>query len=171
MFKPSTNPPQIFAQLHPAAPGNLPSALYVINANIHPIDREPDLLNALCCLKDANDIRGMVGLYDYFVAVAAAALNVTNRPRTTDAAADHLSRESDHALAKAYLVADFLKEMRPNNALDAELYAEVMFGCALAMGNTLSEAAAVVREISSWGLRGASSQGEQLDRPSEAPAC
>ncbi|HEY0329350.1 MAG TPA: hypothetical protein VGC77_09640 [Rhodopseudomonas sp.] len=153
----ATNPPQIIPQSEPQS-SREKSALDVVDANIAPVGAEADLLDELCHMKDANDVCGMMNLYDYFIASDAAAQAVMNLPRTLGRAHNFIESECDRTRAKAYLVADFLKDMRPNKH-DAERYSEILFNCALAMGNKLSDAVAVVSEIASWNLSQPDAEG------------
>jgi hypothetical protein len=125
------------------------SALGVISASIQPLSNEPDLLDVLCYMKDENDVAGMLGLYDGFVAIAEVANGHLNLPRVIGRGYGCFESESERAWAKAYLVADFLKEMRPDR-YNSERYAATLFKCTLAMGNNLCDAVAVVNEIVSW---------------------
>jgi hypothetical protein len=103
-------------------------------------------------MKDENDVRGMMGLYEFFAGNAETTLAARNSPLIIGRAADFIAFESEQAWAKAYLVADFLKQMRPNR-FDVERYSEIMFGITMQMGNNFSDAVAVVNEISTWDLK------------------
>jgi hypothetical protein len=96
-------------------------------------------------LVEAKDVRALVVLYDAYVASAAAFEGL--RIRSIDLVM--LEEECAHAWSKAYYVAYRLKMLRPDEH-DLELYAETLFNCTLAMGNSLAEAAAVVAEINAW---------------------
>jgi hypothetical protein len=87
----------------------------------------------------------LIVLYDSYVASAAAFAGGGSRSRELNI----FEEESAHAWSKAYFVADRLKTLRPDEH-NLELYAQTMFNCVLAMGNSLAEAAAVVAEINAW---------------------
>jgi hypothetical protein len=152
----STNPPPISTQpKRPRAKRTrtpAKSALSVIEASIQPIAPEADLFGALCYMKDANDVRGMMGLYEFFAGNAETTLAARNSPLITERAYDFIEFENEQAWAKAYLVADFLKQMRPTRH-DVERYSKIMFCVTLEMGNNLSDAVAVVNEIATWDLK------------------
>jgi hypothetical protein len=57
-----------------------------------------------------------------------------------------LSEEADHAWSKAYFIADKRKALRPDE-LEIRGFANALFECSIAMGNSLSDAVAVVTEI------------------------
>jgi hypothetical protein len=153
MLQQSTNPPQIVARPKRTR-SRAKSALSVIDASIQHIRpvSENDLLDELCHMKDENDVRGMMGLYEFFAGNAEATLAARNSPLITGRAYDIIEFESEQAWAKAYLVAAFLKDARPDR-YDVESYSKILFSCALQMGNDFSEAVAVVNEIASWDLK------------------
>ena len=152
MFHPSTNPPQIVARPK-AVRRAAKSALAVISASIQPIepDSGSDLLDVLCYMKDENDVSGMMSLYEYFAAAASVSLAHANSPRTRERASDVIEFENNQAWAKAYLVADFLKDVRPTS-YDVDRYTEILFSCTIQMGNNFADAVAVVNEIAGWKL-------------------
>jgi hypothetical protein len=121
------------------------SALDEIDAKIQPIGPQPAVRAEVDRLVEAKDVRALVVLYDAYVASAAAFEGL--RIRSIDLGM--LEEECAHAWSKAYYVADRLKMLRPDEH-DLELFAEVMFNCTLAMGNSLAEAVAVVDEINAW---------------------
>lgn len=153
MLHQSTNPPQIFAQPNRARRA-AKSPLAVIDASIQPIETDSgnDLLDVLCYMKDENDVRGMMDLYDFFAKISDTTMAVFNFPRTVGRAADFIETEDAQTWAKAYLVADFLKDMRPDR-YDVDRYSEILYSCTLQMGNNLADAVAVVNEIASWDLK------------------
>jgi hypothetical protein len=125
--------------------GPAKSALDEIDARICPIGPQPALRDEVERLVEAKNIRALIVLYDSYVASAAAFEGVGRRSRELDI----VDEEASHAWSKAYYVADRLKTLRPDEH-DLELYATTLFNCALAMGNSLAEAAAVVAEINAW---------------------
>ncbi|MDB5621069.1 hypothetical protein [Tardiphaga sp.] len=156
MLQSSTNPPQIVAQTKRSRSRikSRESALSVISASIQPIETgtENDLLDTLCYMKDENDVHGMMGLYEFFAGSAGFSLAAEMSPRITGRAADQIRFENEQAWAKAYLVADFLKEIRPNR-FDVERYSEILFSVTLQMGHNFEDAVAVVNEIATWDLK------------------
>lgn len=125
------------------------SALDVIRADIQPIDVEPNLLDTLCWMKDENDIKGMIVLYETFAGIAQKLNDIGNQPRASGRVEDFIDAECERAWAKAYLVADFLKDMRPTE-FEFEGYSEILFRAALQMGANFKEAVAVVNEVATW---------------------
>jgi hypothetical protein len=122
------------------------SALSVIKASIQPIGDDPNLLDELCYMSERNDVAGMIALYDAYSSAANGLLLIQNQPRAAGRANDFLEEECCQLWAKAYLVADFLKETRPDRH-NVGAFAGVLFDCALRMGNNLTAAAAIVAEI------------------------
>jgi hypothetical protein len=122
------------------------SATSIIRADIQPIGEDPDLLNQLRYMSERNDIDGMVVLYDAYSSAAQGFLLIQNQPRVSEAADDFIELEYCQMWAKAYLVADFLKDLRPDHHR-AERYARVLFDCAFQMGSSLTEVAAIIQEI------------------------
>jgi hypothetical protein len=123
------------------------SARSIISASIMPIGNDPDLLDELCYLSERNDIDGLVALYDAYSSAAKGYLLIQNQPRVSERVDDFIERERCHALAKAYLVADFLKGLRPDKHR-VERYVRVLFDCAFEMGNDLPDVVALIQEIS-----------------------
>jgi hypothetical protein len=154
MLQQSTNPPQIVAPRTKRMHRATKSALAIIDASIQPIETDSgnDLLDALCYMKDENDVQGMMSLYEFFAALADLSLSAENAPLTTGRSSRWICYENEQAWAKAYLVADFLKDMRPD-MFSIERYSEILFSCTLQMGNNLADAVAVVNEIASWDLK------------------
>ncbi len=150
MLHQPTNPPQIVARPRRARRA-VKSALDVIDANIQPIETDSgsDLLDALCWMKDENDVIGMIELYEAYA--DSAERLAFGADRAEGRASKVISDECCQAWAKAYLVADFMKQMRPSRWM-AERYAHALFDAAYRMGGTLEEAAAVLAEIASWEL-------------------
>lgn len=127
----------------------LGNALCIIDASIQPIEewQEPDLRSALDELVMKNDVRSAIELYDGYVSVAEVLASFTEkRISGRDAAHEHLEQEIARAWAKAYLVADRLKLMRPSEN-ELTYAAEVLFKCSLMMGNDLSETIAAIEEF------------------------
>lgn len=150
MLQRSTNPPQIVSR--PKRTGDaVKSPLDVISAAIQPIEQDNgnDLLDTLCYMKDEADVLGMIELYEAYSA-SAERLGFDS-DRAQGRAHHFLNDEFCQAWSKAYLVADFLKEVRPPGWL-AERYAQAMLAAAVQMGANLEEVAAVVAEIASWKL-------------------
>jgi len=75
----------------------------------------------------------------------------------SDGAQKFLEDERANAWSKALYVADHLKTLRPEGN-DLELFAAALFNCAIAMGNSLEEAVAIVNEINAW---------PKIERPKE----
>ena len=149
-----TNPPKIVArsQANRISAQSAPkSALSIIRGDIAPIGDEPDLLDVLCYLQEENDISGTIALYENYVAIAEAVAAIQNQPRTTCRASDFLEDEYCRAWSKAYLVADFLKDMRPDK-LNVTYFADTLIRCAFKMGHSLSEIAAIAKEIDAMPL-------------------
>ena len=132
-------------------PQRAKSALSIIRGDIAPIGDEANLLDVLCHLQEENDISGTIALYDNYVAVADAAQAVQNQPRAAGRAEEFLDDECDRAWSKAYLVADFLKDMRPDK-LNVTYFADTLIRCAFKMGHSLSEIAAIAKEIDAMPL-------------------
>lgn len=150
MLNHATNPPQ-FLSAGPSANKLLASPLDVITASVRPIENDTghDLLNALCCMREANDLVGMLDLYDAYSRSAETLMFAGDR--SDGVAAGMLHEAGAHAWSRAYLVADFLKEMRPSKYM-VERHCQALFNVALQMGGTLDEVSAVVAEIASWEL-------------------
>ena len=149
-----TNPPKIVArsQANRISAQSAPkSALSIIRADIAPIGDEPDLLDVLCYLQEENDIGGTIALFDNYAAIAEAVEAIHNQPRTTGRASDFLEEKYCRAWSKAYLVADFLKDMRPDK-LNVDFFADTLIRCAFKMGHSLSEIAAIAKEIDAMPL-------------------
>lgn len=132
-----------------------PTLQSVVRAEIMPIGDEADLLDLMCHLQERNDIGSAIALYQAYSAIADTFNAAINQPRTKDLAAAYIEDEASRAWAKAYLVADFLKDMRPNK-INVDFYAEVLLACASQMGATLSEIAAIATEIAVMPLDGPS---------------
>lgn len=151
MLQQSTNPPQILSQPKRVRASVNKSPLDVIDTSIQPIadDSGRDLLDALCCMKDENDIAGMIELYGAYAAAGEKFMDAGERLESR--AGNLLDDEGNYAWAKAYLVADFLKQMRPSQWM-AERYIHTLFDAAYRMGGSLEELGALVSEIASWEL-------------------
>lgn len=128
-----------------------PAALKVIDKKIQPLAKSPapNLSKELDRLAAANDVRGMITLYEYFARAAEISQDVANRPNaaTVD---DFLEAETVYLWAKAYAVADRLKTLTPERHW-RECHAETLFSAALQMGATLPEATAVVQYLNEPG--------------------
>lgn len=124
-----------------------PSALKVINKKVQSLAKypAPSLQKELDRLASANDVRGMIALYDYCVTLAEANTDAANRPRA-GSIDDFLDAESIHLWAKAYAVADRLKSLTPSSD-NRDYLAQTLFNAALQMGNTLPAAIAVAQHI------------------------
>lgn len=142
--------PESNARVAPRSPRNYDRpkkpALSLIKASIQPIGEDPNLHNELCYMAEQNNIAGMVALYDAYSSAARGFLLIQNQPCTPEMADDFLELERCQMWSKAYLVADFLKNLRPDK-FQAEAYARTLFDCAFQMGLNLAEAAAIVHEI------------------------
>jgi hypothetical protein len=138
------NPPQVYPSSRPARKSRK-SALDFIRADYQPLGEYPDLLDKLCYLSQENDIDAVVALYDAYVATANGILLIQNQPRA-NRVDDFLEMEATQAWAKAYMAADFLKDMQPSE-LQAKVHARVLFDCALQMGGNLAHAVAIVKEL------------------------
>jgi hypothetical protein len=149
-----TNPQKIVARSRAnriSAQSAPKSALSIIRGDIAPIGDEPDLLDVLCYLQEENDISGTIALYENYVAIAEAVAAIQNQPRTTNRASDFLEDEYCRAWSKAYLVADFLKDMRPDK-LNIDFFADTLIRCAFKMGHNLSEIAAIAKELGAMAM-------------------
>ena len=124
------------------------SALDEIDATLQPIGPQPCLRAEVDRLVKSNNVRALVALFDAYVASAMAFQSILNRPIARDVEMI-LEEESANAWSKAFFVADRLKTLRPYEH-DLELYAAALFNCALAMGDNLEEAVAIVSEINAW---------------------
>ena len=124
------------------------SALDEIDASIQPIGPQLELRAQVDRLVELTDVRAIISLYDAYVATAEAFHAIENQGRSIGAL-EFLEEVSVHAWSKAYYVADRLTALRPYDH-DLEPFAETLFNCALAMGNNLSDAIAVVNEINAW---------------------
>lgn len=151
MLQQSTNPPQFSSAGQLSAKKPLVSPFDIINADIMPIevDGGNELLDTLCYMKDEADVLGMVELFEAY-ATSAEQLMVA-ADRADGRAGQLLHADGCQAWAKAYLVADFLKDMRPNKWIVGR-YASVLHKAAHQMGATFGEAAAVIAEVASWEL-------------------
>ncbi len=125
------------------------SALSVIRSDIQPIGDDPDLLGELRRMSKHNDVGGMVALYDAYSAAAEGLLLIQNQPRVSDAVDEFIEMESNHLWSKAYLVAQFLKDLRPDHR-NVERYMTVLFNCAFQMGCNVPEVVAIVQEIAGF---------------------
>lgn len=148
-----TNPPVIVARSRARTTKTKPteSALSVISADVMPIGDDPNLLDQCRSLSEQKDVGSLIALYDAYIAAAQGYHLIMNMPRA-DSVDDFLEKERCRTIAKAYLVADFLKQLQPDK-YNAEPYAGVLFDCTLQMGGTFVEAAAVAQEIISRGVR------------------
>lgn len=128
-----------------------PAALKVIDKKIQPLAKSPapNLKTELDRLAGANDISGMIALYEYFSRFAKTSHDVANRPNA-ETVGDFLDADSVHLWAKAYAVADRLKSLTPPWWL-RERHAETLYSAALQMGATLAEATAVARYLNEQG--------------------
>jgi hypothetical protein len=136
------------------------SVLDEIDATLQPIGRAPALRAEVDRLVELKNVSALVSLYDAYVASAMAFQNLENQPRSR-ATQKFLEDERAHAWGKALYVADRLKTLRPDEHDHLEQYAATMFNCALAMGNNLEEAVAVVNEINAW---------PAIERPARQPS-
>ncbi len=121
------------------------SALNFIRADVQPLGDYPDLLDKLCHLSEENNVDAVVALYDAYAAMANGILLLQNQPRAKDVD-DFLELETTQAWSKAYMTADFLEDMRPNEG-QAKAHARVLFDCALQMGGNLAHAVAIAKEL------------------------
>jgi hypothetical protein len=127
------------------------SALDEIDSSLQPIGRAPALRAEVDRLVKSEDVSALVALYDSYVASAMAFQSIENQPRSSSGTRKFLAEERAHAWSKAYYVADRLKAVRPYGEHDQEQFAAALFNCALAMGNNLDEAVAIVEEINEQG--------------------
>jgi hypothetical protein len=146
-ISPTKNPPQFVRVPASQRKRRTKSKLNIIDAKICPLGAERDLLDKLCYLKDANDVSATIALYDAYAASAKLFEAFLEMPRAGDAA-EYLEDEFERAWAKAYLVADFLKEMMPNQ-LNIGAYIETLFKCSLQMGNNLTDVVSLFNELAS----------------------
>jgi hypothetical protein len=128
--------------LSPCAPTKNP--LGMIDATLGPLGFEPDLMAEVRRLRDVNDVRGMLALFEAYRDVAEMFIKWHNMPRSKDL--QILEDEFSRAWSKAYIVAEYMKQMRPD-PIEKERVAEALFSCALMMGHSLSDAIAVVQAI------------------------
>ena len=127
---------------------NAPEALKAISNDVQPLSKnpEPRLVAELDRLERSNDVTGMTALYDYFVACANIRLAITNMPRA-QSISDFLEDDSNHVWAKAFTVADRLKQLRPNN-YNSEYRARALIDAAFSMGCSVKEVAAITQHLS-----------------------
>ena len=132
------------------------SALDELDSTLQPIGPQPRLRAEVERLAKSHDVSALVSLYEAYVASATAFLSLENQMRS-DGAQKFLEDERANAWSKALYVADHLKTLRPEGN-DLELFAAALFNCAIAMGNSLEEAVAIVNEINAW---------PKIERPKE----
>lgn len=125
------------------------SALDVIDASIQrPKKPDPEFQRFIERMAAESDVQGLIALYDAFVAADAAYTAVYNMPRSQGRVLDYLEDVlMVDAWARAYAIAGQLKKLTPT-PYERERYCKTLFSCALAMGNSLEAAAAIVSEIS-----------------------
>ena len=128
------------------------SALDAIDATLQPIGPQPALRAQVDRLVELKDVGSLVVLYEAYAASAMAFLSLENQTgRSSNGTQEFLEDERAHAWSKAFYVADRgLKTLRPYEFDDLERYAAALFNCALALGNNLAEAVAVVNAINAW---------------------
>ncbi|HBF53330.1 MAG TPA: hypothetical protein DEA80_16355 [Afipia sp.] len=125
-----------------------PSALNVVSKNHQPLSRapEPSLKAQLDHMASEGDVEGMVALYDYFIALNDAATFSVNQPRSASIEL-FISADSGRHCARAYAVADRLKQVRSSNAHAQKERARVLVEAAFFMGGSLQQAADLLRAL------------------------
>ncbi|WP_441228064.1 hypothetical protein AB7813_08920 [Tardiphaga sp. 20_F10_N6_6] len=145
----STNPPQVLRLPDgESRKRTAPSALDVIRRDYHKISPpDPKFEQMLLDMQNANDLTGMLALYEALTAAAETLLGVFNKPRTDGIAAGYVETVIyDDLWARAYAVAFAMKDMQADD-FSREWFAETLFSCALRMDAGLDAAVAVVAHV------------------------
>jgi hypothetical protein len=106
---------------------------------------EPNLKRELKMRKHPNDVGSLVALYDSYMAAVGAMMGVANQPRATGGD-DVIWAELNYLIAKAWTVAEHLKDLRPTASIDREQFVRLLVDCAFEMGGNVDDAASVLRD-------------------------
>lgn len=119
----------------------------IVDSRVQPIAKapEPDLIAEVQRLEEANELGGMVSLFDYFVAMAAAATSYGNYPHAVELD-DFTMGEACRFWSKAYYVADAILRMKPGRNF-VERRAQALIECAFAQGNNFASVASLVAHL------------------------
>jgi hypothetical protein len=106
---------------------------------------EPNLKRELKMRKHPNDIADLIALYDAYVAASSAILSIENQPRSAGVD-DVLEAECGYLIAKAWTVAEHLKDLCPTQSTDREQFVRLLVDCAFEMGGNVDDAFSVFRD-------------------------